>query len=85
MCRKERFDLVGHPECSHHWVHNAGEQCEWDRQSKFIEENPRANSNNICYMYVCTRCGGKFWSSNKAFDDIPHYRVRDSKKGRIIC
>lgn len=75
----KQFDLGGHPECSHHWVHNAGKQCEWDRESKFPYENPIADSNNIAYMYICTMCGGEFWSTAKCFD-IPHYRV----KGRIV-
>lgn len=75
MFRKKKFDLVGHPECSHNWIHYAGKQCEWDRKSKFIEENPIPDSNNIAYMYICTMCKGEFWSSEKMFD-IPHYRVK---------
>lgn len=73
--KREKFDLVGHPECDHHWVHYAGKQCEWDRESKFPYSN-KGDSKNIAYMYICTRCGGEFWSSDKAFD-IPHYRVKD--------
>lgn len=80
---KKEFDYVGHPECSHNWIHNARKQCEWDRESKFKEEAETADSNNVAYMYICTMCGGEFWSSEKMFD-IPHYRVR-SRGGKIIC
>lgn len=73
---KKKFDLVKHPECFHNWVHNAGKQCEWDRIT-CIENVFKCNcdSNNIAYMYICTMCGGEFWSSEKMFN-IPHYRVK---------
>lgn len=86
MCfKKENFDLVGHPECSHNWIHYAGEQCEWDRWS--FEDSIRGtkpeeykkDSKRIAYIYICTMCGGQFWSSDKALD-IPHYRVKEVKK-----
>lgn len=83
MCfKKAKFDLVGHPECDHHFVHNAGKQCEWDRAHYFNSNYAKGDSKRIAYMYICTRCGGEFWSSDKALD-IPHYRVKDiRKKGR---
>ena len=73
--RRKEFDLVDHPECDHHWVHNAGEQCEWDR--KGIIGNRKADSRRIVYFYICTRCGGEFWSQRKEFD-IPYYRVKEA-------
>lgn len=76
--KDKEFDYVGHPECSHNWIHNAGEQCKWDTPS-FEEvrqgKNHRKDSENVVYMYICTMCGGEFWSSEKMFN-IPHYRVR---------
>ena len=74
--KKNKFDISGHPECTHNWIHNAGKQYEWDKSSKF--PNERGDSRNIAYMYICTMCGAEFWSSNKAID-IPHYRVKESK------
>lgn len=74
----KKFDYVNHPECSHNWVHNAGMQCEWDEPSfgeVIASKKHRKDSNNVAYMYICTMCGGTFWSSEKMFD-IPHYRVR---------
>lgn len=73
--KNKKFDLVGHPECSHNWIHNTGKQYEWDLKSKFLDENSIPDSNNIVYMYICTMCGGEFWSTEKMFD-IPHYRVK---------
>lgn len=62
--------------CSHHWVHNAGKQCEWDRATIFPwVKKIGADSNNLCYFYICTMCGEELWSQNKLFN-IPHYRVR---------
>ena len=80
---KKKFDLVGHPECPHNWVHNAGKQCEWDNniywdnKKRRIVERPK-DSEDVAYMYICTMCEGEFWSSEKMFD-IPHYRVRSIK------
>ena len=74
--KKEKFDLVNHPECDHHFVHNAGKQCEWD-----LESGGTGDSRHLAYMYICTRCGGEFWSSNKALD-IPHYVVKVHKGGK---
>lgn len=69
MCfKKEKFDYVSHPECDHHWVHNAGGQCKWSIDG---------DSNELVYFYICTRCGGEFWSQRKEFD-IPYYRVKES-------
>ena len=79
---KKKFDYVGHPECSHNWIHNAGKQCELDSPSMKEVINGklrRKDSKNICYFYICTMCGGEFWSSKKMFN-IPHYRVRESRK-----
>ena len=73
----KNIDIVNHPECSHNWVHNAGKQCEWDRAGNINYTN--ADSRNIAYMYICTMCGGEFWSSNKCLE-IPHYRVKEMKK-----
>lgn len=81
--KQKKFDYVGHPECFHDWIHNAGKQCEWDnnkywntKKNKIIER--KRDSNNVAYMYICTMCGGEFWSSEKMFN-IPHYRVRDRR------
>lgn len=71
----KKFDLGGHPECSHNWVHFARKQCEWDKSS--INKQYKADSVHIAYMYLCTMCGGEFWSSDKCFN-IPHYRVKES-------
>ena len=30
MFKRKKYDIVNHPECDHHWVHNAGEQFRWD-------------------------------------------------------
>ena len=85
---KSKFDVVNHPECSHNWVHNAGKQCEWDcwdfeASWKGIKpEQYRKDSNRIVNMYICTMCGGEYWSSEKR-PDIPHYRVRGVKNGEI--
>ena len=78
---KKRFDYVGHPECSHNWIHNAGKQCEFDNPSigEIINGKlRRKDSRNVCYFYICTMCGGEFWSSEKMFN-IPHYRVRERR------
>ena len=78
---KKKFDYAGHPECSHNWIHNAGKQCEWDSPSMEEVINGklrRKDSKNVCYFYICTVCGGEFWSSDKMFD-IPHYRVRERR------
>jgi len=80
MCfKKDKFDIVGHPECSHNWIHNAGQQCGWDRESKFPYESEIADSKNVCNMYICTMCGGQYWSFNKD-QNIPHYRVRGVRR-----
>jgi len=73
---KEKFDYSGHPECSHNWIHYAGKQCDFDRET-WLESVIKldCDSNNIVYMYICTMCGGEFWSFEKMFD-IPYYRVR---------
>lgn len=73
----KQFDLTGHPECSHNWIHNAGKQCEWDMKN--LLSTNYADSYHIAYMYICTMCGGEYWSSNKS-EDIQHYRVRDRRK-----
>jgi len=81
----KKFDLGGHPECTHNWIHNAGKQCEWDcwnfeASRKGIKpEQYRKDSNRIAYMYICTMCGGEFWSSHKCFK-ISHYRVKEGKR-----
>ncbi len=81
---KEKFDYAGHPECSHNWIHNAGKQCEWDIWSLKDSikgtrpEDYKKDSSRVAYMYICTICGGEFWSTEKMFD-IPHHRVRESK------
>ncbi len=85
MKQKEKFDYVGHPECSHNWVHNAGKQCECDTPS-FEEvrqgKKHRKDSDNVAYMYICTMCGGEFWSSERMFN-IPHYRVKKAYMRQI--
>lgn len=69
--------------CSHNWIHYAGKQCEWDNWSfedsfnGIKKEDYRKDSNNICYIYICTMCQEVIWSSDKLFD-IPHYRVKES-------
>lgn len=78
---RKKFDLTGHQECSHNWVHNAGKQCKWDNglywdNEKHIVVKKEKDSNNVAYIYVCTMCQGKIWSSEKCFN-IPHYRVRE--------
>lgn len=80
MCfkKKKEFDLVGHPECSHNFINYAKKQCEWDMQDAFYN-NRKADSKNICNMYICTMCGGEYWSSNKS-ENIPHYRVKTINK-----
>lgn len=75
----KRFDYAGHPECSHNWIHNAGKQCEWDMKN--LLGTVYGDSNNIAYMYICTMCGGEYWSSDKD-QDIEHYRVR-GRRNRI--
>lgn len=68
--------------CSHNWIHYAGMQCEWDNWSfedsinGIKKEDYRKDSNNICYIYICTMCQEIIWSSDKLFD-IPHYRVKE--------
>lgn len=80
----KQHDLAGHPECTHNWIHNAGKQCEWDCWSMgaslqgIKSQQYRKDSKRIAYMYICTMCGGEFWSSHKCFK-IPHYRVREVK------
>lgn len=80
----KQHDLAGHPECTHNWIHNAGKQCEWDCWSMGASlqgiklQQYRKDSKRIAYMYICTMCGGEFWSSHKCFK-IPHYRVREVK------
>ena len=75
----KQHDLAGHPECTHNWIHNAGKQCEWDCWSMGASlqgikpQQYRKDSKRIAYMYICTMCGGEFWSSHKCFK-IPHYR-----------
>ena len=74
--KRKKFDEVGHPECFHNWIHNAGEQCDWDMNSYgILGTKLDADSNNICNFYICTICQGEFWSQQKEFD-IPHYRVK---------
>lgn len=77
----KNFDWVGHPECSHNWIHYARKQCEMDvpNMSEIVNGKIRKkDSNNICNFYICTLCQGEFWSSEKVFD-IPHYRVREGE------
>lgn len=80
MTEEKVFDYVGHPECSHNWINNARKQCEWDKWGfadsikRIKPEEKIKDSNNIACMYICTMCGGEFWSSEKMFK-IPHYRV----------
>lgn len=82
--RMKHLDPVGHPECEHNWIHNAGEQCDWDSWSfsdsiKGVKPQDYVkDSDNVAYIYTCTQCGESFWSSTKVFD-IPHYRVREVK------
>ncbi len=68
--KTKEFDLGNHPECDHHWVHNAREQYRW---------SINGDSKEMVYFYICTRCGGEFWSQRKEFK-IPYYRVRRSNK-----
>lgn len=75
----KQFDIAGHSECCHNWIHNAGKQCEWDKSS--INPQYKADSIHIAYMYICTMCGGEFWSSDKCLN-IPHYRVKEATKWR---
>lgn len=90
MCfkKKKDFDLSGHPECTHNWIHNAGEQCKWDDWSfkdsinGIKREDYIKDSDNIVNIYTCTMCGASFWSSEKVFD-IPHYRVVAKKQKKI--
>lgn len=69
----KQFDLGSHPECSHNWIHNARMQCEWD-----INNIP-GDSIHIANIYICTMCGGEFWSQIKEFN-IPHYRVKEVRR-----
>lgn len=72
--------------CSHHWIHNAGKQCEWSKIYTFEDSlkglspnDIKGDSDEIAYMYICTMCGEEYWSSDKS-QNIPHYRVRSRKK-----
>lgn len=62
-------DLSGHPECSHNWVHHASEQAEWSGY----------DSRSVAYMYICTMCQSRYWSSNKT-EKIPYYVCRLKEK-----
>ena len=73
----KKGDYVNHPECSHNWIHYAGEQCRWDTWCS--EENYNKDSYNVANIYLCTMCQGIYWSSKKDHD-IPHYRVRERRK-----
>lgn len=80
MCIRKEKEI-----CFHHWVHNAGKQCEWDcwdfkdSLHKTRPEDYRKDSIRMCYFYICTMCGEEFWSQRKEFD-IPHYRVKEVKR-----
>lgn len=78
-------DIVGHPECSHNWVHDVRKQLEWDTWS-FIDsyqgikpEDYIKDSEHICPIYTCTMCGGSYWSSDPR-NDVEYYRLVEVKK-----
>lgn len=72
------FDLTGHSECCHDFRHYPKKQCEWDKETSISKEY-LGNSNRICNMYICTICGGEYWS-NMPEPEIEHYTVKEVRK-----
>ncbi len=58
--------------CTHNWINYAGMQCEISAECRF---DKKGDSNEVAFIYLCTICQEKLWSTDKMFD-IPHYRVR---------
>lgn len=81
MFKRKKDDIVNHPECDHHWVHNAGEQFRWDIAG--TRKGYKGDSLRIAFIYTCTMCGESFWSGRREFD-IPHYRVKEGRKKRNV-